>query len=229
MAHNLINYDDFFFNMKYKLIAFDLDGTLIEGLEFSWKLIHDKLKVDQKKRDEMKEKYFSGKASYQEWAIHDVMMWKELGATKQNLIEAISGLNVMPGAHELLFELKKRGLIVGVISGSLNFILDEIFPKHPFDFVYLNEVIFDKEGYINECKPTYFDFNKKADALIMECKECGIDLKETIFVGDHDNDVQAAKVAGLSIAFNCNSDKLRKVVDYEIKEKNLMQVLDMIK
>ncbi|HLC65280.1 MAG TPA: hypothetical protein VJI46_04110 [Candidatus Nanoarchaeia archaeon] len=34
--------------MKYKLVCFDVDGTLIDGVEFSWTHLHNYFNVDIK-------------------------------------------------------------------------------------------------------------------------------------------------------------------------------------
>jgi phosphoserine phosphatase len=37
--------------MKYKLVCFDVDGTLVDNIIYSWQLFHDYFKTDQTKRD----------------------------------------------------------------------------------------------------------------------------------------------------------------------------------
>ncbi len=210
------------------MVCFDLDGTLIEGLEFSWQHIHDYLKTDQARRDIMRDKFFAKEISYEEWAMHDLMMWKEKGATREELIKALGTLRIMPGAKESIKELKSQGLKVGVISGSLDFILDHLFPNHPFDFVYMNKIMFNEDGQIEKVECTKFDFEKKAEALKIECAREEIDPSECVFIGDNLNDVQIAKEAGLSIAFNCNSEELKKVANHNIEKKDLKEILPLI-
>jgi phosphoserine phosphatase len=212
----------------HRLIAFDLDGTLVEGLEFSWQHIHDHLGTDKTKRDAMREKFFSKEISYAEWARHDILLWKEKGATEKDLINALGNLRVMPGATETIKALKEQGLKVGVISGSLSFVLDHLFPGHIFDFVYLNKITF-KDGKIDKIYPTPYDFAHKADALRLEAKKHKISLQDCVFVGDHLNDVEIAKIAGLSFAFNCRSKELKDTATYCIIEKDLRKILPLIR
>ena len=49
-----------------------------------------------------------------------------------------------------------------------------------------------------------------------------------MFVGDHDNDVEIAKTAGFSIAFNSKSEKLNDAVDVVIRKKDLKEILNYI-
>ena len=65
---------------KYKLVCFDVDGTLIDNIKFSWQLFHDYFQTDEHRREDAKKKFFDGKISYMEWAEHDIGMWKEKDA-----------------------------------------------------------------------------------------------------------------------------------------------------
>lgn len=51
---------------------------------------------------------------------------------------------------------------------------------------------------------------------------------ESIFVGDHLNDIQVMKEAGFGIAFNCNENELKKVANVCIDKKNLREILRYI-
>jgi len=213
--------------MKYKLIAFDLDGTLVEGVEFSWKYIHDYLGTDIKIRNKAKDDFFKGKINYHEWAKHDVAIWKKMKATKADIVKAVSNLKVMQGGNEVLIILREQGMIIGIVSGSIDIFIEELFPNFKFDFLYINKLIF-KNNFVDDIIPTKYDFDHKKDALINEVGNRGIDIKETIFIGDHDNDVGIAKTAGLSISFNSKSEELDKVCDQKIENKDLREILKFL-
>ena len=38
---------------KYKLVCFDVDGTLVDNVIYSWELFHNYFDVDMKKREEL--------------------------------------------------------------------------------------------------------------------------------------------------------------------------------
>jgi phosphoserine phosphatase len=69
---------------------------------------------------------------------------------------------------------------------------------------------------------------KKADALKKVANREKIHLKHTVHIGDHHNDVGIAKIAGLSIAFDCKDDELRRVADVVIDKKDLRETLRYI-
>ncbi|MBU1004579.1 MAG: HAD family phosphatase [Nanoarchaeota archaeon] len=215
---------------KYKLVCFDVDGTLVDNVTFSWELFHNYFEVDMKKRDEMRAKFFKGEIDYLQWANHDIGMWIEKKATKKDFLKAMKDLKLMQGALETIKELKKHNIKLAIISGSLDIILEKVLPNYKefFDDVFLSHLIFDKNEKLIGAKVTQYDMMKKAEALRKIAKRENIDLKETVHIGDHHNDVEIAKIAGLSIAFDCKDNELRKVADIEIKKKDLREVLKNI-
>lgn len=212
---------------RYKLICFDLDGTLIDDTIFIWQTIHKHLGTDNHARRQAQQKFFNEEITYEEWAHHDVALWKQLGATQQHLREAIKPLKLMCGARETLTELKKQGYTLAIISGSLDFALEHVLPdyRHFIDHLYINKITFDLQGKIQEIIPTQYDLEHKATALKEIVEKEKITLKQCVFVGDHHNDIAVAKIAGLSIAFNSKSPELNAVCSVVIQEKDLRIIL----
>src|SRR3989338_8284702 len=106
--------------MKYKLACFDVDGTLIDNLTFSWQLFHDYFQTDIHRRGDARKRFYNGEISYKEWAEHDIQLWRERKATRQGFFDAMQNgsLKLMEGAMETLMELKRKKLKLAIISGS---------------------------------------------------------------------------------------------------------------
>ncbi|HIH43486.1 TPA: HAD-IB family phosphatase [Candidatus Woesearchaeota archaeon] len=228
-------------NLKYKLICFDLDGTIIDETIFIWQTLHDALGSDKVRRKKYAQDFVDKKITYRQWAEHDLELWREVGATRSKMLDATKGLILMPGALETLNELKrlkekakKEGNFfkLAIISGSLNIALEKVLPNYKdyFDDVYINHLIFDgKDGEnLVGIKTTAFDFENKADALKEIVARENIPLGECVFIGDHDNDIHVAEIAGLSIAFNCKSERLAQIADIVIEKKDLREILKYI-
>lgn len=212
---------------KYKLVCFDVDGTLIDNVTFSWQIFHDYFQTDRHRREDAKNAFFNGKISYMQWAEHDINLWKEKNAKKGDFLKAMSHLRLMNGAMETLNELKRNGLKLAVISGSLNIILERFIPGYRgfFDDIFISRIYFDERGYISGVEATEFDIDAKALALKKIAEREKISLKECVFVGDYLNDIKIMQEAGLGIAFNCSYDELKKVADVVVEKKDLREIL----
>ena len=212
---------------KYKLACFDVDGTLIDNVKFSWQVFHDYFQTDSHRREDARNRFFNGEISYLQWAEHDIGLWEEKGAKKEDFFKAISSLRLMPGALETLKELKKNGLKLAIISGSLNIVLEKFIPNYNefFDDVFLSRIYFDENGDIARIEATEYDMEGKALALRKIAEREKIKLEECVFVGDYLNDKKIMEEAGLAIAFNCRFDELKNAADVVIDKKDLREIL----
>ena len=215
---------------KYKLVCFDVDGTLIDNLTFSWQIFHDYFQTDKHKREDARRKFFNKEITYKQWAEHDIELWKERNAKKSDFFRAMSHLKLMKGAIETLNELKKRNFRLAIISGSLNVILEKFIPDYEkiFDDVFLSRIYFDEDGNISKVEATEFDMDTKVLALKKIAEREKISLKQCVFVGDYLNDLKIIKEAGLGIAFNCQYEELKKAADVVIEKKDLREILRYI-
>jgi phosphoserine phosphatase len=213
-----------------RLVCFDLDGTIIDDTVFVWETIHDYLSTSKEEREKAKDDYFSGRISYAEWAEHDLKLWKEKGATRAVIEEAIRPMRLVPGVREALGALKSAGLILTVVSGSIDIALEHVLPDHEsfFDDVFVNKLIFGKRGEVVGIIPNPYDIENKGEGLKFLAAKHGVPLEACAFVGDHFNDISAAETAGLSIAFNCKSEDLRSVSDVIIDRKDMKEILRVL-
>lgn len=215
---------------KYKLVCFDVDGTLVDNVKFSWQVFHDYFETDKHRREDAKNAFFSGKITYKQWAEHDISLWKEGDAKKQDFFRAMKDLKLMNGAMETLKELKKNKIKLAIISGSLNIILERFIPNYEefFDDVFLSRIYFGEDGSITKVDATEYDMDGKALALKKIADKEKIKLSECVFIGDYLNDLKIMQEAGLGIAFNCIHDELKQVAGVVIEKKDLREVLKHI-
>ena len=215
---------------KYKLVCFDVDGTLIDNVTFSWQVFHGYFQTDKHRRADAQKKFFDGKITYIQWAEHDINLWREKNAKKEDFFRALGDLKLMEGAMETLTDLKKHGIKLAIISGSLNVLLDKFIPNYRdfFDDVFLSKIYFDEGGNIEKVEATEYDMDGKALALRRIAEREGLSLKECVFVGDYLNDIKILKEAGLGIAFNCGHDEVKRAADVVIGKKDLREILKYI-
>jgi len=213
------------FELPPALVAFDVDGTLVDDTVFVWETLHEHFGTDRAERARAQADFLAGRSSYGDWFEHDIRSLLARGADRDSMYAAIAGMRPMAGARETLAALHEAGVILGVVSGSLGFVLDRLFPEHPFRDVLINHVGFDAEGQLVEWRATPFDMDHKATGLRHLAARHGVPLERCAFVGDHVNDVEVVRAAGLGIAFNCKSDALAAVADVRVDSRDLRDVL----
>lgn len=212
---------------RFDLVAFDVDGTLVEHPDDKtvWQILNERFTGSDDPNRERLELYRSGKLSYADWVALDVGSWKEAGALREDLVRAFAPLRLVRGAAEALAALKREGARLAVISGTLDLLLDSLFPDHPFDEVYTNRIVFDASGRIDSWWATPFDMEGKAVALRTIAEREGVPLSRCAFVGDHSNDLSAARIAGFAIAFNPKCAEMEAIASVVVRSGDLRDVL----
>lgn len=212
---------------RFDLVAFDVDGTLVHHPEDKtvWEVFNLKFTGSDDQNAERWEEYRQGKLSYAEWVALDVLGWQRAGATRDLLTRSLDGLTLVRGARETLAELKGRGMRLAVISGTLDLLLEVLFPDHPFDEIYTNRLVFDDGGRISHWHATPFDMEGKGVALRAIAMRENIPLARCAFVGDHANDLAAVRLAGFSVAFNPKSAELEAAASAVVRSSDLRDVL----
>lgn len=214
---------------KFDLICFDVDGTLIEHPQNKviWEVLNTRILGNDSVNKERFRMYNDGEISYDEWVMLDVSGWVAHKATRDQVLAAVSEFNLIEGARETVTELKRRGYRLAVISGTLDIMIDTLFPDHPFEEVFTNKISFDGSGTLVSWEATPFDLHGKPVALRALAKKFKISLERSAFVGDGDNDVPLLGVAGYFVAFNPRSQELEERSDTVIKKRDLRALLEI--
>jgi HAD superfamily phosphoserine phosphatase-like hydrolase len=224
---------------RYKLIAFDLDGTLLKGeqFDFSWEVIWKSLGFAKGTQSELKREYRlrsgasatkSGRIiAYQQWCEKACQHFKQRGLTRAQLKELSQVLSLTNNCRETMTRLREEGFIIAIISGGVNTFLEDLFPdfRDYVDFVYMNELLFDNSENLEGVKATAYDFEGKADALDEVCGKAGCVTKEAVFVGDHFNDEAIMLKVGVAIAYPPQDSVVQGVSHVSITEDNLLKII----
>lgn len=160
------------------------------------------------------------------------------GKTFGELLEVVDSIEVTPGLTEVIAELKTQGYITGIISDSYDCITNHLKNKFGFDFTIANELEFSKSVATGEVKiPSVFllDNNSqcqhdycKLNALIKICEQYNVDIKNSVIVGDGENDICIIRKAGIGISFCSTNPYVDTVADYVIKQPDFKLLIPIL-
>ncbi len=198
--------------VEIRLIAFDLEGTLVKS-KSSWVELHKRFGTWDKGR-EYAERFFRGEFDYQTWADLDASLWK--GRKRKEILEWAGSVEYMVGVKELFEFLRENNFKIAIISGGLMCLAKRVAHELNADYVFANELIFDEEDRVTGKVIARVDFQNKGEILAKLKGELKPSL--TIAVGDGHNDIAMFKVADVSIAVNPHEGVEGDYVANDLKE-----------
>jgi phosphoserine phosphatase len=216
---------------RIDLIGFDVDGTLIRHPQgrVIWEVLNLRFGGTDEQNRQRYQRYLNGDVTYDQWVEMDVSDWIRAGATREDVMNCVAEFELIGGAREAVDELKAMGFKLAVISGTIDIVIDTLFPEHPFDDVYTNRVFFNSEGLLDSWRATPFDWHGKADALRQISARHGVPLSRSAFVGDGDNDVSLLGVSGFFVAFQPRSQRLAREADVVISDNTLHRLPEVFR
>ena len=171
--------------MKQKHVVFDFDGTIADSLGVTTRIFSGVLekfgleKIGDDVLVELRELTFPERMS--RLGVPATKVGELIGEGQIEVLKQFNQVKPFEGMRQVLEELKKRGLVVGILTSNLEQSV-EIFVKENdfdlFDYVHSGSGLFDKEARIKK---------------LME--EKGVDKEGVIYVGDEVRDVDGAKGA----------------------------------
>ncbi len=160
------------------------------------------------------------------------------GKSIGDLLTLTDKIEVTPYLQEVVKQLKQQGYITGIISDSYDCITNHLKNKFGFDFTISNELEFSKSVATGEVKiPSLFLLDDKSqckhdycklNALINICDKYDVDLKNTLVVGDEENDICCIRKAGIGVSFCSTNHLVDSVADYIIKEADFKLLLPIL-
>ena len=146
------------------------------------------------------------------------------GASEEIFTDVFESISLTPGALDLIKTLHKLGHKVGVVSGGFLNVIEPLLRDLRVDFYRANtlEVIGGK--ITGRISGPIINREAKAEALVEFAKKEGVELNQTIAIGDGANDLGMIEIAGLGIAFNAKP-KVKLQADASISTPYLDSVL----
>jgi phosphoserine phosphatase len=206
---------------RYKLVVFDLDGTLTAERSI-WEYIHVKLGKWHGYADEYQRQFLRGKISYKEFCELDAHVWK--GMKVDQLRDIVRSVPFNPGAEELTSLLKRLGLKLTLVSSGLNLLSDWVEEKYGFDYGVSNRLLH-QNGVLTGEVEIKVHYDRKAEWIRNMMDLFGVRSEEVMAIGDSVGDMEMLEMAGFSISFNSSSSKLDELADVVIKGNNLSHII----
>ncbi len=212
----------------YRLIAFDMDSTLI-NIECV-----DEIAAAVGKKEEV--------AAITEAAMQGIISdYKEslrqrvalLAGVPEAALQKIydERLRLNPGAEALVRACQQAGLKTLLVSGGFTFLTERIRQRLGLDFTRSNllEVV---DGHltgrmIDQPWGDICDGNEKARTLLEVATLMGLPADRTIAIGDGANDLRMMGEAGLSVAFHAKP-AVRRQAMVAINEGGLDRLLEVV-
>ncbi len=213
---------------NFKLIAFDMDSTLIniECIDEIADAVGLKPQVAAITEATMRGEIADFKTSLR----RRVALLKGVSVLDMERVYA-ERLQLNPGAIELVAACKQAGMKTLLVSGGFTFFADRVAERLGLDFAKSNQL--QVEGslltgeLVSQAWGDICDGDEKRKTLLETCASLGILPSQAIAVGDGANDVPMMGAAGLSVAYHAKP-KVREQAMVAINAGGLDRLLEVL-
>jgi phosphoserine phosphatase len=204
------------------LVVLDVDSTLIEQEVIE--LLAD-CAGKRREVEAVTERAMSGELDFTASLKARVSLLK--GLPESVIEKTLTKCSVTKGAKELIAAVHAAGGKVGAVSGGFVQILDPLAKALNLDFSRANVLEIIDGTLTGEVIESIIDKPAKATALVEWAKASGIELANTIAIGDGANDLDMMAIAGLSIGFNAKP-RVKAAADVVVSSGDLGDVIALI-
>ncbi len=213
----------------FKLIAFDMDSTLIniECIDEIADAVGRKAEVAAITEAAMRGEITDFKDSLR----RRVALLKGVSVASMEAVYR-ERLKLNPGAAELVHACKAAGLKVLLVSGGFTFFADRVQGELGIDYLRAN-VLEIEDGVltgklVGQPWGDICDGEEKRRMLLDTCAQLGINPLQAIAVGDGANDLLMMGAAGLSVAYHAKP-RVREQAMVAINEGGLDRLLELLR
>jgi len=188
---------DDIYRRSRRLICFDMDSTLIKTEVIDE--LAERAGVGDRVRA-ITESAMRGEIDFRESFIRRVALLEGLDVAVMD--DIAENLPITEGLERLMTILKRVGYKTAILSGGFTYFGNYLRRRYGFDYVYANELEIENGKLTGRHTGEIVDGCRKAELLRLLCQFEGINIEQSIAVGDGANDLPMLNLAGLGIAFH---------------------------
>lgn len=208
--------------MKYRLILFDVDSTLIKQEVID--LLADK-SGHGREVQQITARAMKGEIDFAQALSKRVSLLE--GLPDSVFDDVISQISFAEGFDELFSYLRKNGFLVGAVSGGFHNVLDKLFAQLQLDFLEANVLEVVDGRLTGKITSAPIDRMAKARALREFASLHNIELENTVAVGDGANDIDMIELAGLGVSY-MGKEILRQKADLHLEKAGLNALIQYL-
>ena len=208
--------------MKYRLILFDVDSTLIKQEVID--LLAEK-SGHGREVQQITARAMAGEIDFSQALSKRVSLLE--GLPESVFDEVISEISFAEGFDELFSFLRKNGFLVGAVSGGFHNVLDKLFARLQLDFLKANVLEVVDGRLTGKITAAPVDRMAKARALREFAALHKVELEDTVAVGDGANDLEMIEIAGLGVSY-MGKEILRQKADLHLEKAGLNALIQYL-
>ena len=155
------------------------------------------------------------------------------GMSLPELQHTLDSIPLVPDAKATISQLKRKGYICVLVTGGFDVVANHLKNKLGIDYSFANRLVMEKSAATGEVIiPDFFQsFNEpgfvynKSAILDYFTSKFNIPVKNTIYIGNEEEDVPMIKAAGLGVVLSTASPAARLSADEVIRENSLKPIL----
>lgn len=208
---------------RLQLAFFDLDGTL-KAVRDPYMYLHEHLGTLTQGQAHL-EMWLRGEITYEEWARLDAAQWA--GRKVREVERLLRAIPYVPGAPEVVRQLRASGVKVVLVSTGLDLHGRQVMEDLCCDALFANELGV-RDGVLTGEVRVRVDLESKGEIVRQIQEAWNVPPSACLAVGDGESDIPMFQRAGLSVAVNPASDRVRANAQVIIEEPDLRRLLEVL-